>query len=52
LLGWSEIRLNRDLRVETVIFLHDHVIVRRDGNIQVGKSLILFEEKDTIFLSA
>lgn len=52
LLSWSEVRLNRDLRVETMIFLYDHVIVRRDGDILVGESLVLFEEKDTIFLSA
>jgi len=26
--------------------------VRRDGDILVGKSLILFEEKHTVFLSA
>lgn len=35
-----------------MIFLYDHVIVRRDGDILVGESLVLFEEKDTIFLSA
>lgn len=52
LLSWSEVRLDGDLRVEAMIFLYDHMIVRRDGDILVGESLILFEEKDTIFRSS